>query len=194
MQNFFYKTTNYACKLLKSEINASRATHMFKYIHTPTVGDEASIHDMAIQTVCVSEHTASGYQITSLSKHEAFNRCETPGPGSFHTTESLLTQKNRRRKRTVQWMDERQKQWKKFHKRLYIYREGIKPKNMESDSIQTNSLRLNRKKVIGGGEKRFGRIFRLTYGVTFVAFWDLGMVVRLCGGWSGAGGVTLQGQ
>lgn len=74
-------------------------------------------------------------------------------PGSFHTTESLLTQKNRRRKRTVQWMDERQKQWKKFHKRLYIYREGIKPKNMESDSIQTNSLRLNRKKVIGGGGK-----------------------------------------
>lgn len=66
-------------------------TNMHAHTHTFTMGDEASVHDVPIQTVCVSERTTSGHQITSLSKHEAFNRCETPGPGSFHTTESQLT-------------------------------------------------------------------------------------------------------
>ena len=70
--------------------------------HTFSVGDEASVHDVPIQTVCVSERTTSGHQITSLSKHEAFNRCETRGPGLFHTTESQLTQKNSRQRMTVQ--------------------------------------------------------------------------------------------
>lgn len=55
--------------------------------HAHRVGDEPSLHDVSIQTVSVSEHTTSGHQITSLSKHEALNRCRTPGPGSFHTTE-----------------------------------------------------------------------------------------------------------
>lgn len=81
-------------------LNVCIAIHvMLIQSHTFIEGDEAGIHDIPIQTVCVSERTTSGYQITSLSKHEAFNRCETADPGSFHTTESQLTQKNRRQER-----------------------------------------------------------------------------------------------
>lgn len=47
------------------------------------------------ETVRVSERITSAHQITSLSKHEAFNRCETPGSGCFHTTESQLTKNER---------------------------------------------------------------------------------------------------
>lgn len=79
---------------LKCSTHAHRHTHAHTLVFR--VVDEASAHDVPIQTVCLSERTTSGHQITSLSKHEAFNRCETPGPGSFHTNESQLKQKNKR--------------------------------------------------------------------------------------------------
>lgn len=64
---------------------------------------------MPIQTVCVSERTTSGYQITSLSKHEAFNRCETAGPESFHTSGLQPTQNNRKQTVMVQYNNNKKK-------------------------------------------------------------------------------------
>lgn len=62
---------------------------------------------------------------------------------------------------------------------------GIKQKSISFDVIQTNIFRPDRKHTCLREEEKkkiFISILSLTYGVTFVAFWDLGVVVGLRGG------------
>lgn len=77
-------------------------------------------------------------------------------------------------------------------KYIYMYGTGIKQKCIAFDLIQSHVYRLDKKytclrRVFGGWWLwwwgGFKRILRLTYGVTFVAFRDLGgVVVWLRGG------------